>query len=459
MTKSLFDDFNSVSAKAWKQKIQLDLQGEEYQNIIWKSPEGIDVKPFYTLEDLQDFSHDINMPNSWSICETIYTKSGEDANAKALYSLSKGSDSLKFIIPNTAVSVSEMLRGIDTSSTNVYADLSFLDAPFIINNWRDHNINFNIDIIGNLTRSGNWYIDLKNDFNHFKNIVRKTHRISIDGTGYQNAGANVAQEIAYVLAHTNEYLNCIYNDDILRLQFEKKLDVTIHLFVKIAVGSNYFFEIAKLRAIRLLINKLCLEYHFKIDLCLEVTPSKRNKTLYDYNTNMIRTTTEIMSAILGGANLINNLDYDALYHKKNEFGSRISRNQLLILKHESYFNSVKNASDGAYYIESLTNQLAKKSLLLFKKIENNKGFISQLFKGTIQRKIKESATKEQHSFDNNTEILVGTNKYQNPNDKMQNELELYPFKKTKVRKTLIEPIIETRLSETIEKERLKNEKK
>ena len=103
--------------------------------------------------------------------------------------------------------------------------------------------------------------------------------------------------------------------------------------------------------------------------------------------------------------------------------------------------------------------LAKKSLLLFKKIENNKGFISQLFKGTIQRKIKESATKEQHSFDNNTEILVGTNKYQNPNDKMQNELELYPFKKTKVRKTLIEPIIETRLSETIEKERLKNEKK
>ncbi|MDC3312506.1 methylmalonyl-CoA mutase, partial [Flavobacteriaceae bacterium] len=164
MTKSLFDDFNSVSAKAWKQKIQLDLQGEEYQNIIWKSPEGIDVKPFYTLEDLQDFSHDINMPNSWSICETIYTKSGEDANAKALYSLSKGSDSLKFIIPNTAVSVSEMLQGIDTSSTHVYADLSFLDASFIINNWRDHNINFNIDIIGNLTRSGNWYIDLKNDF-------------------------------------------------------------------------------------------------------------------------------------------------------------------------------------------------------------------------------------------------------------------------------------------------------
>ena len=174
---------------------------------------------------------------------------------------------------------------------------------------------------------------------------------------------------------------------------------------------------------------------------------------------MIRTTTESMSAILGGANLINNLDYDALYHKKNEFGSRISRNQLLILKHESYFNSVNNISDGSYYIESLTNQLAKKSLMLFKQIENNKGFISQLFDGTIQRKIKESARKEQYLFDNDIEILVGTNKYHNLKDKMQNELELYPFKKTNVRKTLIEPIIATRLSETIEKERLKNEKK
>ena len=141
MTKSLFDDFNSVSAKAWKQKIQLDLKGEEYQNIIWKSPEGIDVKPFYTHEDLQTFSHSVNMPSSWSICETIYTKNGKDANAKALHSLSKGSDSLKFIMPNTDISVSEILQDIDTSTTNIYADLSYLDTQFIINNWKDHTMN------------------------------------------------------------------------------------------------------------------------------------------------------------------------------------------------------------------------------------------------------------------------------------------------------------------------------
>jgi methylmalonyl-CoA mutase len=173
---------------------------------------------------------------------------------------------------------------------------------------------------------------------------------------------------------------------------------------------------------------------------------------------MLRTTTECMSAILGGANTINNLAYDAVYHKDNEFASRISRNQLLILKHESYFNEVNNASDGAYYIESLTKQLAEKALHLFKDIEVKGGFIAQLFDGTIQRKIKESAQKEQTLFDTKEEILLGTNKHPNPNDKMQHELELYPFVKTNIRKTLIEPIIEKRLSETLEKERLENEK-
>ena len=164
-----------------------------------------------------------------------------------------------------------------------------------------------------------------------------------------------------------------------------------------------------------------------------------------------------MSAILGGANTIINLPYDAVYHKDNEFGERISRNQLLILKHESYFNKVNNPADGTYYIESLTQQMAEKALILFKDIEANGGFLKQLKVGTIQRKIKESAAKEQQLFNNKEEILLGTNKHPNPNDKMKHDLELYPFIKTKIRKTLVEPIIEKRLAETLEQERLKTE--
>jgi len=164
-----------------------------------------------------------------------------------------------------------------------------------------------------------------------------------------------------------------------------------------------------------------------------------------------------MAAILGGANGIANLAYDALYHKDNEFGDRIARNQLLVLKHESYFDKVNNAADGSYYIETLTEQLAEKALELFKDIEKNGGLISQLIEGTIQRKINESAQKEQELFDSGKEVLLGTNKYPNKNDQMKNDLELYPFLKQNSRKTLVTPIIEKRLPEKLEQERLSQE--
>jgi len=256
----------------------------------------------------------------------------------------------------------------------------------------------------------------------------------------------MVQQLAYGLAHANEYLN----------HFDEKVVNQINF--NVSVGTNYLFEIAKLRALQLLWKTLASEYSSNFSDChIFASPTKRNKTIYDYNTNMLRTTTECMSAILGGANTICNLPYDAIYHKDNEFGERIARNQLLILKHESYFDKVNNPVDGAYYIESLTQQMAEKALVLFKNIEVNGGFLKQLKEGTIQRKIKESATKEQELFNDKKEILLGTNKHPNPNDKMKHDLELYPFIKTRIRKTLIEPIIEKRLAETLEQERLNNE--
>src|SRR5690606_32226529 len=145
--------------------------------------------------------------------------------------------------------------------------------------------------------------------------TRESSLISINSALYQNAGANIVQQIAYSLAHANEYLNRI---------------PTIHkaIVFEVAVGSNYFFEIAKLRALRLLFQLIAKEYYHDSDCHILVTPTKRNKTMYDYNINMLRTTTECMSGILGGADTITNLPYDAIYHKNNEFGDRIARNQL-----------------------------------------------------------------------------------------------------------------------------------
>jgi len=129
----------------------------------------------------------------------------------------------------------------------------------------------------------------------------------------------------------------------------------------------------------------------------------------------------------------------------------------LILKNEGYFDSVNNPTDGAYYIETITQQLAEKALDLFKEIEANGGFVTQLIEGKIQKRISESAQKEQDLFDSGKEILLGTNKYPNKNDRMKNDLELYPFVKQNPRRTLIIPIVEKRLAEKIEQERLKEE--
>jgi methylmalonyl-CoA mutase len=270
----------------------------------------------------------------------------------------------------------------------------------------------------------------------------------LDAGLYQNAGATIPQQLAYALAHANEYLNHFrYKSDLAKLTIQ----------FKTATGPNYFFEIAKLRALRILYANLASEYNAKEDCYILSQPTKRDKTLYDYNVNLLRTTTQSMSAILGGANAVYNSPYDAIYHKNNEFGDRIARNQLLVLKNESYLDKVANAAEGAYYIESLTTQFAEKALEIFKDIEKAGGFLSQLKEGVIQRKIAESAQKEQEAFDKGELVLIGTNKYENPEDRMKGELELFPFLKKNPRKTLIQPILEQRLAEKYEQERLERE--
>jgi methylmalonyl-CoA mutase len=454
MSKSLFNEFEPVSAKAWKQKIQTDLKGADYnKTLVWNSLEGIDVKPFYHADEYTEFPNlSSTKATEWKICQSIFVANTEKSNAKAIDALQRGAESIKFIIPTTEVSIEALLKNIDLASLPIFFELRFLSKRYVKTLSALSSkayIYINTDIIGNLAKTGNWFTNLKEDHSALEIMIKNSgvlkSSLSINVSLYQNAGATIIQQLAYALAHANEYLNH-YDDKI-------QNNITFN----VSVGSNYFFEIAKLRALRLLWKTLASEYGIKSDCHIIATPSKRNKTLYDYNTNMLRTTTECMSAILGGANTICNLPYDAIYHKDNEFGERIARNQLLILKHESYFNIVNNPADGSYYIEKLTQQFAKKGLLLFKDIELNGGFLKQLKDGTIQRKIKASAALEQEQIDKEELILLGTNKHLNPNDKMANELELYPFVKTNLRKTLIEPIIEKRLSEKLEQERLKIE--
>ena len=473
MSKFLFEDFDEVSAKQWKQKVQYDLKGADYNDtLVWKSPEGINVKPFYHEDDFkEDFQPIPGQPQNWKIAQEIFIDDEKIANNIAIDALHRGAESI-ILSAEGEFEIETVFKDFPFEQASIYLNLKFLSEAFynkLIKFFSEKKatVYYNIDLIGNLARTGNWYHNLKQDHEILDSILKKNaskNLLSVNVALYQNAGANIVQQLAYALAHANEYLNHVYHPELVEgHQQQDQSDVpsstversliTFHL----ATGANYFFEIAKIRALRKLYATLAKEYGANQTCHILATPSKRNKTLYDYNVNLLRSTTECMSAILGGADAVCNLPYDALYRKSNEFGERISRNQLLILKYESYFDTVSNPADGTYYIESLTEELAERALKLFKEIEKGGGFLQQLKEGTIQKKIKESAEKEQQLFDSGALKLLGTNYHPNKNDRMKDDLELFPFVKHNPVKTLIAPIVERRIAEKAEQERISNE--
>lgn len=451
MKTNLKASFEPVSSKEWKQKIQYELDGADFATtMVWNSPEDIQVKPFYHQDEKVSKYPIKTNASGFKICQKIFVFDLEKSIKRANNAVERGADCIRFSIENEKTDVIYLLKNIVDKRSLIFLDLNFISIDFVkkVDTFAFENqmqIWCNHDPIGYLAQEGNWIqTKEKDNFESLRNVLKvgkNIGTISINVGLYQNAGANMAQQIAYGLAHANEYFNQINN-------------INKRLVFEISVGSNYFFEIAKLRAFRQLFKLIAQEYGHELDCFLMITPSKRNKTIFDYNVNMLRSTTECMSAILGGADAISNLAYDAIFHKDNEFGDRISRNQLLILKNESYFDKVNNPADGSYYIENLTKQLSEKALKLFKDIETGGGFLKLLHQGIIKKKISESAQKEQDLFDNGKLILVGTNKYANKNDLMKDELELFPFVKIKARKTLITPIIEKRLAEKWEQSRL-----
>lgn len=449
MKSTLFNQFKTTSPSAWKQKIQVDLKGADYnETLLWKTDEAIVVKPFYTKEDRKNLATS-KTAFKFKISQSIFVNDVKTANYIAINALEKGANAIEFVA-NEKFDFKALLKNIDFNNTKVYFRFHFLDAEFckeISKYINSENCFIQVDIINNLAKTGNWFTNLKSDHLAFEEIVKSCNNsIGIDATLYQNAGATITQQLAYALAHANEYLNHFGKENAQKFHFN------------FAIGSNYFFEIAKLKAFRILWKSLLKEYNSEeTEAHIFAQPTLRNKTIYDYNVNMLRTTSECMSGILGGANTINNLSYDAVFHKKNEFGERISRNQLLILQQESYLEEANLFVNGSYYIESITHQLAENALQIFKDIEKSGGFLKQLKEGTIQRKITKNANKEQNKFDKQEIVLLGTNKQPNAKDQMKNDIELYPFLKTKPIKTLISPIIRKRLSEVYEKQRLEKE--
>ena len=457
--RKLLSEFPPVSTEEWDAKIRTDLKGADYdRKLVWKPNEGFKVQPYYRSENLEGITYMDNLPgefpyvrgnkkdnNTWLIRQDIDVKDFEDANKKALDVLNRGADSLGFNIDSSLeinkANIETLFNEIhlDCVEINISAAGKNLEVVNIIKEIaKDKGVAFdalsgsvNVDPIGNITIKGGLCVTVEEGFNAFAEAVKANVDLpnmrvaSVNGRYFNNAGANVVQELAYSLAVGADYLAVLAEKGISVEEAAKNIRFNF------AVGSSYFMEIAKFRAGRYLWSKIVTangcEDKEAAKMNVHAETSLWNKTVYDAHVNMLRTQTEAMSASIGGVNSFTVQPYDMAFAEPTEFSERIARNQQILLKEESYFDKIADPAGGSYYIEELTQSIIKEAWSIFLEIDEKGGFLKSFIAGDIQAQIKEMAQKRDMNIARRKEIMLGTNQFPNFNEKLD-EIDTDVFK-------------------------------
>ena len=428
--QKLFTEFNATTEQQWKDQLIKDLKGIDFNTLVWKTNAGLNVQPFYTSETTTQKSPLVFTHNDWAICEYIIVKNEKEANTQALNALSNGASGLLFVIDHK-IDSSVLLKGISVQHIYTLFKISSAFAEELQNALQSiecgNQCFIDTDVIAHFAQTGNWISSYEKDLYSQKS----DSTLAVDGRLYQEAGANIINELAFTLSHLNDYL--AYRSENNSLKSLKK----VHLSV--SVGSDFFMEIAKLRALRNLVSFLLNQYELKLEIHIHGQTTSINKSSIDSYTNMLRSTTEAMSASIGGCDSIVVLPFDASFNEPTDFSMRMARNQQLILKEESYLNKVADMGAGSYYIENTTKTLCEKAWQQFKHIESKGGLIECLKANIIQDIISNDAEMLTNQVKEGKMVLVGVNKY-------KNETEVINIVKEKIisvlenNKTLIRPI-------------------
>lgn len=488
--KSLFDEFPSTSTKAWEAQLKKDLKGADYERALFtNTQEGIQIRPFYRKEDLNkvklknsslasySFLGGNKTNNEWLIRQDILVDSISNANKKAIELKNKGVQSIGFLFSDQ---FQPSVKDIELLMENIHSEeleMNFMCGPAshkvlaiyeelvskYERNPEEIKGSVDFDPFMAYTFRGKFCQTEDYAFTHAKQLVHAAKSlpnfrvIAVHGHNLRNAGADSVQELAFSLSQGVEYLDRLTD---LGLSVDK---IANHLKFNFGVGSNYFMEIAKLRAARYLWSKVISSFGFEEEnathMHIHSTPTSWNKSVYDSHVNILRTTTEGMSAILGGTDSLSLTAYNMVYQLPTEFSERIARNQQLVLKEESFLDKVADPSSGSYYIETLTNSLIDKAWSLFLEVEEIGGYIAAIKSGFIQDAIEASAIKSQERMATRREIVLGSNQYPNFTESIDEMLNPDVFEPLDLRKTKAEvrTLKQSRLSSAIEKIRQKTD--
>ncbi len=423
----LFSEFDSITAAAWKETAIKDLKGADFEKkLVWKTDEGISVQPFYTAEDL----HSVQC-----------IQSGECKKGWLNYIEADTTDQVaanKFICRMIDFDISGVLLDInDPGTIDFYILLNGINpekleisfklpepSPSLFRNYFDFLAKQEVklsavhgfvqtDVLETWSVTGQdpdiealaEQIKITSQAEHLRGLMLSSH-------AFVNAGSGIVQELAFTLNKITDIIELLEKAGLERERIIGQL--ALHL----AIGGDYFFEIAKLRAMRPLLATILERYSVTVPVIPVVSSSSAwSKSLYDPNVNMLRNTTEAMSAILGGCDALLIQPHDSTFKTPDEFSHRVALNISNLLKEESYFDKVADPAAGSYYIETITAELADQTLQLFSEIELNGGYVESFIEGVIQEKITALKNKKETEAASRKRVYVGTNKYPNLQEK------------------------------------------
>jgi methylmalonyl-CoA mutase len=489
----LFTEFPPISTSEWEEVINKDLKGADYdKKLVWKTMEGFSVKPYYRAEDLENIKNSHASPgdfpylrgtklstNNWLVRQDFDACKPEEANAKAVDVIKKGVDSVGFITCTdcepSVESISKLIAGIDATNS----EINFVSScssrkilPFLIEYLKGQKIDlskvkgsFDYSPLSAFSLKGKFCVDAKTAAARTLEVIEKGRElpefrlISVRGDIFRNAGSSIVQELAFSLAMGVEYMNWLTEQGVNSSEVLSKMKFTF------AVGSSYFMEIAKFRAARYLWAKIAEAYTPQdienAKMCIHGVNSEWNKTVYDPYVNMLRTTTEAMSGVLGGIHSFTVLPFDAPFQDPTVFSERVARNQQLVLKEEAYFGKVVDPAAGSYYIEKLTQSIIDNAWELFIKVQEMGGYTEAFSKGFIQSDIKAVATKREANIATRRQTVLGTNQYPNFDEVTDTKaVKIDMVKKPEVQKsaeTICEPLIQYRGSQALEELRYRTD--
>ncbi|MCQ2151007.1 MAG: methylmalonyl-CoA mutase small subunit [Bacteroidales bacterium] len=485
--KKLFSEFTSPTRQDWLDKIQVDLKGADFQKkLVWKTDEGFSVQPFYMKEDLEKLSTLGSEPgefpfvrgnkagdNNWFVRQEICGESAAEANKKALDVLGKGVDSLGFSISGEQLNaeyVQTLLNGIYCDCVELNFKVcpkhalelaQILVAYFAGKGYDPARIKASIDFdpikgmimkgkdTESLIATGKALVETVKNYPDFKVIA-------VNGSALSDSGAYIVQELGYSLAWGAEYMKRLADEGV------KGSEISRRIKFNMGISTNYFMEIAKFRAARLLWSKIVEEYAGNdkeaCKACIHAKTSYYNMTLFDSYVNLLRSQTETMSAAIAGVNSITVTPFDTAYKNPDDFSERIARNQQLLLKEESHFDKVVDPAGGSYYIEVLTDSLATEAWKIFLKVQEEGGMVEYAKKGLVQDDVIASDTKRHTLAAQSREFILGTNQFPNFTENSDGKTPMACCCKCANEETPYKGISTSRLSSEFEALRLSTEK-